>query len=423
MQVSRSRYSSHVHTNNLIASSRSGHSPQTENSQFAPPSSLQRSDSRSSSRLVLQKDKIIESLRIELAEAQIKLVEMENIGGGQVQQLERNLMDSRIANAKLMEENESFQLLLSEKTMSGEFIHHAIFQTVDMEATPVAAGKGSSLEDELELAEQADNDETKDYKIQIAKLKEDNKALTLYINSIISRLLQHDFDFILDKDAEVPSGKVAARLEKELPPSPPNKDEEGTGFLARTKSLMGNRKPRPQSAVYSSEFTARSTPHENPDTAPSIPIGRPQNRSTSGSDKRRSVVDWNSAAVVNNMYRGPSPTRSAGPVSPGITSPRNSFFQTRPANPSRGTSGSYVATINEDEAGEHKSNRDSKISSSRNSLASESSSLGSAEKPSNSVMVGSKMRPLRLVQENSEENNMSRPGNRASWMGWFNKGT
>lgn len=49
---------------------------------FAPPASLSRSDSRESSKLVLQKDKIIESLRLELAEAQIKLVEVENQGGG-----------------------------------------------------------------------------------------------------------------------------------------------------------------------------------------------------------------------------------------------------------------------------------------------------------------------------------------------------
>ena len=39
----------------------------------APPNSIHRSDSRNNSKLLLQKDKLIESLRLELAEAQIKL--------------------------------------------------------------------------------------------------------------------------------------------------------------------------------------------------------------------------------------------------------------------------------------------------------------------------------------------------------------
>ena len=38
---------------------------------------------------MMQKDQLIESLRLELAEAQIKLVEMENRGGDRMQELER----------------------------------------------------------------------------------------------------------------------------------------------------------------------------------------------------------------------------------------------------------------------------------------------------------------------------------------------
>ena len=64
-------------------------SPSLDGNSFAPPSSLQRSDSRNSSKLILQKDKLIESLRLELAEAQIKLVESENQGGGRLQEVER----------------------------------------------------------------------------------------------------------------------------------------------------------------------------------------------------------------------------------------------------------------------------------------------------------------------------------------------
>ncbi|KAF2152614.1 hypothetical protein K461DRAFT_321594 [Myriangium duriaei CBS 260.36] len=415
------------------ASFRSGHS-QVESPHFAPSSSLQRSDSRSSSRLVLQKDKIIESLRIELAEAQIKLVEMENLGGGQVQGLEKTLMEARMTNARLMEENESFQLLLSEKTLSGELAHSPLLQKIDTDATPTTAVKGSSLEEELKVAEEGnDDDPSKDFKVQIASLRDENKALTLYINNIISRLLQHDFEFILDKNSEAkPTARPAEKAEKELPPPPADKEAENPGFLARTRSYMGNRRPRPQSAIFTSETAIRTIANENPDTAPSIPIGRPQPRSTSGSGNRRSLIDWNSAAVVNNMYRGPSPTRSSGgPLSPSIASPRNSFFGSRPSNPTRVTSGSTVATINEDDKTAHNSNRDSKIGSSRNSLASDASNsisppqstVASSDKAAGSVMVGSKMRPLRLVQETADEAAAKKANNRQSWMGWFNKGT
>ena len=70
---------------------------------------------------MLQKDKLIESLRLELAEAQIKLVESENQGGGRLNEVERLLMEARMSNARLMEDNESYQLLLQEKTLHGDF--------------------------------------------------------------------------------------------------------------------------------------------------------------------------------------------------------------------------------------------------------------------------------------------------------------
>ncbi|TKX21699.1 hypothetical protein C1H76_6195 [Elsinoe australis] len=407
---------------------RSGTSPQLDGAHFAPSSSLHRSDSRSSSRLVLQKDKIIESLRIELAEAQIKLVEMENMVGGQVQELERNLMDTRMTNARLMEENESFQLLLSEKTLNGDLSHSSLLAG----NSPKSAAKTSNLADELDNAdgEGDDDDNVKQYKVRIASLTDENKALTLYINNIISRLLQHDIDFILDKDANPAAAAQARPSEKELPPPPPEKDEKDEGFLSRTMSVIGGRKPRPQS-IAMPESSMLPTQHENPETAPSIPLGRPQPRSASGSH-RRMKTDWDSAAVVNNMYRGPSPTRS-GQLSPGITSPRNSFLGTRPSGGSRVASGSTVPTISESEKSDyvHRQQRDSKISSGRNSVASDTSRSaspppstigGNSDKgASQSVMVGSKMRPLRLVQENNEEEAARKAANRTSWMGWFNQ--
>lgn len=159
--------------------------PETSNGQFAPPASLQRSDSRSSSRLVHQKDKIIEQLRLELAEAQIKLVEMENKGGGSLQALEKDMYDIKIQNARLMEENESFQLLLSDKTLNGEFGQSDLLRPASTDARPPSRSPtvhdgGTSLADELEghddVGSEAGGENERKLQADIKRLEDQNKV-------------------------------------------------------------------------------------------------------------------------------------------------------------------------------------------------------------------------------------------------------
>ena len=477
--------------------------------QFAPPSSLQRSDSRSSSRLVMQKDKIIEGLRLELAEAQIKLVELENKGGGRVHELEKDMYDVKMQNARLMEENESFQLLLSEKTLSGELGQSDLLRPPsNVDSRPASRSpnevRGTSLADELEGHEGVEGEVAGEggsaerrLQSEVNGLKDQNKALTLYINNIISRLLQHEqFEQILDKTPDLMAGPgalsrkyagVAADVDKDLPPPPPvaGEEQQGAGFLQRARSVMGGRpKPRPQSQMFQPNEQLRAeeqTIHQHPDTAPSIPLGR----SASTRGHRRNQSDWPAASVVTNMYKGPSPgSQGGGPMSPGLSSPvggRNSYFSLGVGQ--RVTSGSAVPTIDEGEG--NKGNlpqqyRDSKVlpgelqqpRSNRNSVVSNpssrpqsagsgtttgaitgiaaASSVGggggefssnpsspprsinsSGERensrggggPGGAIMMGSKPRPLRLVQEaQQDDEKVRKAGNRGSWFGWMNKG-
>ncbi|KHJ30064.1 putative m serotype protein [Erysiphe necator] len=67
-------------------------SPNLENGQFTT-SGLNRSDSLNNSKLLLQKDRLIESLRMELAECQTKIVESENTGENRLQDIVLNLLD------------------------------------------------------------------------------------------------------------------------------------------------------------------------------------------------------------------------------------------------------------------------------------------------------------------------------------------
>nr|POE93643.1 hypothetical protein CFP56_19655 [Quercus suber] len=469
-----------------------GGSPNGDGGQFAPPSSLQRSDSRSSSKLVMQKDKIIESLRMELAEAQFKIVEVENMGGGQLQELQRQMYETKIQNARLMEENESFQLLLSEKTLNGDFAQSDLLRPRSNNGSRPPSRQphaGTSLADELEAHsdEEGGSENKRRLQGQVDSLKDQNKALTLYINNIISRLLQHEqFEQILDKTPDLMAGPAAysrrlanekaSGMDKDLPPPPPPKDddesekqEQPTGLLQRARSVMGAKKPRPISQISSSTPGAAQPigqsdepkMNENPDTAPRVPIGR--SASTRGGHRRANSEWAGAASVVTSMYRGPQ-TGFTGPTSPGLATAgnRNSFFAT--SQPlglgSRSPSGNIVTVPPSADRKENMdpipaSQRDSKVvNPNRNSVISSTADLDShshadssstpellsnpsspprstassgegSRNPGGAIMMGSKMRPLRLVQEANTHDEAAKKAahlNRGSWFGWMNKG-
>ena len=484
--------------------------------QFAP-SSLQRSDSRSSSRLVMQKDKIIADLRMELAEVQIKLVELENKGGGHVQVLEKEMYDLKIQNARLMEENESFQLLLQEKALNGDLLRAPSEDPASRPPSSRNVGSGGASladelpEDETNSAHEPDSaapdsagpESSKERRLQheLNTAKDQNKALTLYINNIISRLLQHEqFEAILDQTPDLMAGPGAASrkyatagvdTEKELPPPPPLKDDkplpnpavqgvqaddQPQGFLQRAGSVLKRARPQsviqqptPQVQVDAATLAAleqptpiQATVHNNPTTAPQIPLSR--NRSTrqapgAAGAHRRSASDWPAASVVTNMYKGPSPGPS-GPLSPGLGSPTGGRGSPFFAMGGRQASGSSVPTISEAEkdkenafpgpvnyipsggvgnrssvqslapadaaasgSAEVSSNPSSPPRSTTSSNDRESQAGGGRLQQGGSVMMGSKPRPLRLVQESAAEDEKARKtANRSSWFasGWKN---
>ncbi|TQV97471.1 M protein, serotype 2.1 precursor [Cordyceps javanica] len=397
----------------------------TGNNSFAPPSSLQRSDSRSSSKLILQKDKLIESLRLELAEAQIKLVESENQGGGRLQEVERLLMEARMANARLMEDNESYQLLLKDKTLKGDFGQSDFsYMSSNQDALAALEGKvpaASSLADELSDATEAEGDGDRRLEAELKSMKEQNKALTLYINKIIERLLQHqDFESILDQSTE---GK--GNVNKDLP-APPN----GASLLQRAKSMaMGSStnkpKPRPASVMQTGASTSASTSaHMDPERAPSIPIGN-LGRSTSVRRSRPQSEQFAGAAsLVSQMYKGPD-----APLSPPLGNPRNSqgFYSGASA------AGSITSRVPSSSSQAPSSTGNFPgMRSETSSISGESADLTTppSQSPPRSVhekkttFVGGTPRPLRLVQENAEavkDKENKRSSWYTGWGGWAKK--
>lgn len=401
-----------------------GHSsPSLDGNSFAPPSSIQRSDSRNNSKLILQKDKLIESLRLELAEAQIKLVESENQGGGRLQEVERLLVEARMANARLMEDNESYQLLLQEKTLKGDFgqSDFSYMSTgANQDALNALEGKtgGSSLADELSDATEAETEGYRRLEADLKSMKEQNKALTLYINKIIERLLQHqDFESILDQSGEVKNGPV--NTNKDLPAAPgADAATANASLLQRAKSVaIGPSKPksRPLSFMQSAAHSA----HTDPETAPSIPIGN-LGRSTStrrATSRPQSEQFPGGASLVSQMYRG-----SDGPVSPPLGNRHSQSFFGAPSLTSNPNVAARYPSGSQASSGNFPGMR-----SETSSLSGESGDLSTSTPPSQSpprshsdkqtTFSGGKPRPLRLVQENQDA---VKDGNkRTSWYsGW-----
>ncbi|CBY02206.1 hypothetical protein IAQ61_006793 [Plenodomus lingam] len=405
--------------------SRSNSSQNLEN--FAPPSSIQRSNSRNNSKLINQKDKIIEDLRLELAEYHVKVLEVENAGGGRLRELEKQLLETRKTNARLMEDNESFQLLLGEKTLNGDLSRGEFLRESSQaeERAPSRNGPSTSLADELQSVAEADVEVVRRLEGEVNTLRAENKALTLYINKIISRLLTHKgFESVLGTDLDA-EGSSMPDKNKELPP-PPQETEQPQGFLQRAKSVaMGNNrnKPRPLSMMgpppQPIANATQHNAHEDPATAPSIPLTRTQSgRHPSGSyTHRRSTSEVGAAGAANSMFRTPS-TTSPNPTSPGIISPRNSFFGLPVAGVNGVSNPTSRAPSGQGPIPEDKEVDSSTISSSASHVDTPSPPRRlERSETSSGPMTGKGMRPLRLVQNEEEAMKARKAANRASWFG------
>ena len=372
---------------------------------------------------------MLDDLRLELAENQIRVAELEHEGDGQLQQLEKSLMEAKMANARLQEDNESFQLLLSEKTLKGDFMQDV------RNYEPVRTG--NSLAEELESVSEGAEGESEAYRKlegEVRSLREGNKALTLYIDKIIGRLLQHEgFEHIIhDKDE---SPELPAKSSEKPLPTPPAPAQAVPSLLQRARSVVAREggkaasRPRPISHLPAAATQTPST-HTDPKTAPSIPLNRAQHKRA-----RSDQADGAAAVVVGHMVpQPPVRTTSGGPLSPGlrpVMSPSVSTSRVpifNPGNPagSREPSGSRAPSG---------SNRSAQRGSSSNSIVSDHSgeinSDGHSSPPRSTqgmgaipgaVMKQNQMRPLRLVREQEDAEAARKKANRGSWMGWFNRG-
>ncbi|KAF8422706.1 hypothetical protein EV426DRAFT_163669 [Tirmania nivea] len=356
--------------------------------------------------LVMQKDRLIHSLRLELAEYEVRLTQADHMGGSRVSALEQQLMEAKMTNARLMEEIESYQLLISTATLNGDFSRTDIMTNAfsdypqeeqekeiehdnerrrkDISRRNSVGPMSSSLADELEDVEEEDDsaeaEAQRKLEADVKSLKDQNKALTLYINNIIERLLNHkDFEAILDKTPSLGSIQTRQKEATSAPPPPPA-SEKPSKFFSLARNVM-------------------KTPVTVNKPVPAIPAPEQE-----PSPLQRSQSMRVQPTVNTNVPKGPQRANTfftaGAPASDGYTA--------RPPRSRNSVASSASITSS---VSDHSTATD---------LSSPTTPHG-AGPVAMAMIAGNKLRPLRLVQENvpPEEEKKNK---RSSWMGWFNRG-
>ncbi|ORX84698.1 hypothetical protein BCR32DRAFT_242358 [Anaeromyces robustus] len=122
----------------------------------------------------------------------------------EVEELKNLIRELEEANTNLTEENESYQILLQEKTLSGELLQHPLLQENINEKNTVSdvstndsnaseQSKDTTLCDELTEIQNLsvfDKDpRIVKYEKEIKNQKEQNQALTLYLRNVIQKMM------------------------------------------------------------------------------------------------------------------------------------------------------------------------------------------------------------------------------------------
>ncbi|KAI7883162.1 hypothetical protein K492DRAFT_235534 [Lichtheimia hyalospora FSU 10163] len=132
-------------------------------------------------------EKTIAKLKSQLASMEKQYANQHQYQSACINHLEEQLATARQMNESLMEDNESYQLLLHEKTMNGEILA-ASRATMDSDSLDT---KGVNLADELGNADYIQEQERSLYD-EVRSLKDTNRALQLYLNKILIKIIDNE---------------------------------------------------------------------------------------------------------------------------------------------------------------------------------------------------------------------------------------
>ncbi|KAJ3348838.1 hypothetical protein GGF32_005942 [Allomyces javanicus] len=149
-------------------------------------------------------------------------------------------------NKALMEENEAFQRLLSERTMAGDlsFVKpptaaaHVSPVLAPAVAASAAAMDQLSLAEEIHVVKEAEKDED-----DVARLQAENRALQLYIEKVLARLMDHpDLAALLAQDYAAAGAAAGATPGARTPAPSTAASSAAAASLARKSRGSGNKR-------------------------------------------------------------------------------------------------------------------------------------------------------------------------------------
>ncbi|KAG0756189.1 hypothetical protein G6F64_008384 [Rhizopus arrhizus] len=157
-------------------------------------------------RTIKAQDKLIADLKMELDKQRTIVQEHKNQIQNQslrMEHLEYEIANVKQLNCSLMEDNESYQILLHEKTVNGEFMMNPIMQVHDSSvimkesnsSSSSTVSNGLNLAAELNMASdwnQKDQETTiQKLNDEIKKLEDTIRALQLYMNKILMKVIDN----------------------------------------------------------------------------------------------------------------------------------------------------------------------------------------------------------------------------------------
>ncbi|ORE16243.1 hypothetical protein BCV71DRAFT_272167 [Rhizopus microsporus] len=273
-------------------------------------------------RTIKAQDKLIADLKIELEKQKTMLQEHKNQVQNQslrIEHLEHEIANVKQVNRSLMEDNESYQILLHEKTMTGEFMMNPIMQvrynktnaTDQKQNSNSSTSNGLNLAAELNMASEWNQNDSQHFLLELTEenklLQETNRALQLYINKILMRIIDNkQLEDVLSIDQPKKEEKKPIVLETPKPTTPSN-DTKATANRQRRRTISyWGSKPVSKPAVPSTTSTQdgdekrrhssiMSSPSTGPQPERSVSTTTNGGQGTSGwarALRRMSVIGW-----------------------------------------------------------------------------------------------------------------------------------
>lgn len=297
-----------------------------------------------------EEDRISE-LQIELEASQANSAKNENLNKQRIQELEETLLGAQISIAKPTDDKKSYQVVLGDKTPG----------CATNDANHASASESPARFPELDRIQQ---ERTMQLEDEVQSLKEQNTALTLYINKIVTRLLQHEsFEGLFQNGSTGPEQQLNTiaelqRVDTALAALPSPQSELHSEYVAgkenhhppqstllkRAGSVFGGKtRSRPTSVLAEEDRNHTSTSFEATDTTcshhttdttiSSRPPNNPnEDMTTSMKIPLRRAESRRRPAGPSAEWRGPpssSSRHSSGQVSPGVPVHRQtSYFGT-----------------------------------------------------------------------------------------------